>query len=403
MGTQKSRVGILLAAIVISGITTFMFYPLIALELIARGQSPGSAGLILGFLSGTGLILSGVIGSLNARLGSKALAVAGLVVRTAGLLVFAFPVGTPVYIVGAIVASLGSSANGLAIKTELMRTSASRNTITLRSIAVNLGALVGPSVGGLLYLKISFTQIVYLATASYVLLAVVLAFVKFQPPEADAAEAHAAKADTAAAQATVAPHPAANSGRGSTGLDGPFVLLLVCTFCYWAIYSQWNLVVPIYATAGFGTHLGSSWIFTGNAVLILALQYLLIVKALKNIAAEIILGAGFVLFEVAFLILLTSPSIISAIAFATVFSLAELLISPTLDEVTAQLRQSGSGLTKAFGITATVSGVASLLCSFGGGRLIDTFDAAGGVGALTLPVGLVGIGCAVALSRRKTP
>ncbi|WP_165242826.1 MFS transporter [Corynebacterium lizhenjunii] len=139
MGTQKSRVGILLAAIVISGITTFMFYPLIALELIARGQSPGSAGLILGFLSGTGLILSGVIGALNARLGSKALAVAGLVVRTAGLLVFAFPVDTPVYIVGAIVASLGSSANGLAIKTELMRTSASRNTITLRSIAVNLG------------------------------------------------------------------------------------------------------------------------------------------------------------------------------------------------------------------------------------------------------------------------
>ncbi|AKK08637.1 MFS transporter [Corynebacterium testudinoris] len=87
---STSSTRLLLIAIVVSGITTFMFYPLITLELLDRGIGAGATGLILGLLSGTGRILSGLIGRVNARLGSRTLAVGGLALRSVGLLVFAF-------------------------------------------------------------------------------------------------------------------------------------------------------------------------------------------------------------------------------------------------------------------------------------------------------------------------
>ena len=104
-----SSTWVFLVAIVISGITTFMFYPLITLELIDRGVGAGATGLILGLLSGTGQILSGLIGTVNARLGSKTLAIGGLALRSVGLLVFAFDSSILLYAVGAVVASLGLS------------------------------------------------------------------------------------------------------------------------------------------------------------------------------------------------------------------------------------------------------------------------------------------------------
>lgn len=59
----------------------------------------------------------------------------------------------------------------------------------------------------------------------------------------------------------------------------------------------------------------------------------------------------------------------TVVVFAMLFSVAELLVSPTLDEVTAQLRREGAGLTRAYGMTATFAGVASLTGASAGGAL----------------------------------
>lgn len=378
-------VNFLLLAIVISGVTTFMFYPLMTLELLARGESPTAAGLILGLLSGTGRILSGVMGRINARFGSRSLAVGGLIIRSAGLLFFAVHMPTAAYWVGAILASIGSSATALALKTELMRSSASRKTITLRSIAVNIGALIGPSIGGLLYVAYSFSTIVWIVVSSYVFLAVLLfSLVRFQAAE---------EAETQR-----------DEGRKAGvrwGIDKPFAWLLMCTFVYWAIYSQWNLVVPIYAELGFGTPLGSTWVFTGNAVFILALQYVIIVKLFRDVASGVVLGLGFISFALAFLMLFSVPTPASVVTFATAFSLAELLISPTLDEITARLKANGQGMTRAYGITAAVGGVASLVCATAGGSLIDSWGSPGAVGFMILPLVGAGIIGSIALKQKK--
>ena len=49
---------ILLVAITISGISTFMIYPLLFFRLLDVGASIGEIGLILGALSGTGRVCS---------------------------------------------------------------------------------------------------------------------------------------------------------------------------------------------------------------------------------------------------------------------------------------------------------------------------------------------------------
>lgn len=371
----------ILGAIVVSGVTTFMFYPLITLELLDRGQTPLSVGLILGLLSGVGPTVSILLGQLNATWGSKKLSVVGLIFRSLGLGVFAFDVSTPVYVVGAIVASLSSASVALALKTELMRASTSRRMITLRSIMVNMGALVGPSIGGILFFFTSFSTIVIIAVASYLLLAFALLCIEFKPPETQ-------KDDPV-------------EWKIWSKLDVSFVFLCMAVFAYWAIYSLWPLVIPIVAKTGFGTAVASGWIYTGNAILILSLQYWLIVKKLSDIRSTDILIAGFAIFIVSSLLLMLPIIPAVVIIFATLFSLAEMLISPTLDEITGQVNTDGLGLTRAYGVTGTVSGLGSLIGAPLGGLLINVFGNVSGAIGLAVPLAIMAIFSTFSLKRRE--
>jgi predicted MFS family arabinose efflux permease len=375
----------LLAAIVVSGVTTFMFYPLITLELLDRGQSPGEVGIILGLLSGTGQIASTFIGRVNAEWGSRRLAVGGLILRSGGLAIFAIDASTAFYAAGAVIAGMGSSSTALAIKTELMRTSTSRRTITLRSIAVNIGALIGPSIGGAFFVATTFAAIVVAVVTSYVALALVLLTIRFHPPE------------------NAGLRPAATPKRSfrQGDRDSSFLLLLACVFGYWAIYAQWALVVPVFASQGFGTPVASTWVYTGNAVLILLLQYLVLVKGLAGHRSTRILGLGFACFVASFAIITLPPSPAAVVVFATLFSISEMLISPTLDEITGRLRADGSGLTRAYGVTGTVGGVASLVGAPIGGMLIERLDGPGGVLWIGAPLALIGMIAALVLGRRE--
>ncbi|WP_072726803.1 MFS transporter [Bifidobacterium lemurum] len=247
----------IMASIVLSGIATFMINPFLALELMQKGQSAGQVGLILGVLSGFGLARSSIIGRINARFGSKPLSVLGMLMRAAGLLVFLFETNTVMYVCFAIIASLGSAAANLGVKTELMRQSTDRRLVVMRSIAVNAGALVGPAVGAILYLVLPFDDILLICISAYVLLAFGLLPLRFKPPE-----------DLGGVSPSVQ-----RSGTGHDRMEPAFVMVIMLTVMYWLIYSQWSLVVPLSAYAGFGVQTGANAIYIGNAVFILAVQY----------------------------------------------------------------------------------------------------------------------------------
>lgn len=364
----------MLVSIVVCGVATFMVNPLLALELMRRGETTAQAGMVLGVLSGAGLVCSGIIGMLNARFGSKPITVIGLVLRAMGMAVFLFDANTAVYVVFAAIASLGSAGANLGVKTELMRQSTDRRLVTMRSIAVNSGALIGPAVGAGLYLLLDFDTILVIVLAAYVLLAVALLFLPFQPPEE---------------QPGRPVRPARSDDGRSRTRDYGFALVLVLTMMYWLIYSQWSLVVPMSASAGFGTDAGSNVIYIGNAVFILAVQYPLLVHGLKHARDTSILFGGFLSFVPAFALLSLPSSVAVPVGFGLLFSLGELLTSPTLDVVTGKVRRSGDGLTRAYGWTSAASGLSSIVGSSVGGALIDWCGGVRGSMALCLPAACV--------------
>ena len=377
----------MLVSIVVCGVATFMVNPLLALELMKRGENAAQAGMVLGVLSGAGQVCSAGIGALNARFGSKPVTVIGLLLRSAGMAVFLFDVPTAVYVVFAAVASLGSAGANLGIKTELMRQSTDRRLVTMRSIAVNSGALIGPAVGAGLFLLLDFDTILAIVLAAYALLAVGLLFLPFRPPEE---------------RGTDLAGRLQNGTQRTADHDRGFALVLALTMMYWLVYSQWSLVVPLSASADFGTEAGSNVIYIGNAVFILAVQYPLLVHALRGARDTSILLGGFLSFVPAFLLLALPSSLAVPIGFGLLFSLGELLTSPTLDVITGKVRQEGAGLTRAYEWTYAASGVSSIIGSAVGGMLIDWCGGVRGSIVLCLPAVAVAVIATVMLRKGRS-
>ncbi|WP_268795605.1 MFS transporter [Sphingomonas sp. Leaf242] len=367
--------------VVMSGVTTFMLYPLLTLELIRRGENVFHIGVILGLLSGVGQISATVIGRANAKWGSKRLAVTGLIFRGAGLLVFAFHVESAVYMAAATLASIGSSATGLAIKTELMRSSTSRRTVTLRSMMVNIGAFIGPSIGGSLFLTNAFGNIIIASLASYLLIAFLICLIRFHEPELTSVNEHIATFRMIG--------------------DRSYILLVIGVFSYWSLYALWPLVVPFIALRAFQTPVASTWLYTANAGLIISFQYLLVVKLLSKLRSSQILATGFAILLFCFLPLVMSPGPVSVVLFITLFSVGEMLVSPTLDEVTTRISTNKHGLSQAFGLNASVAGVALLIGAPIGGAIIALSQNTVGIVLFGIPLALTGILVAVLLGRQE--
>ncbi|WEV53548.1 MFS transporter [Bifidobacterium sp. ESL0704] len=393
--TSEDRGYSLLIAVVVTGMTTYMLYPLLTVQLLKLGFSAADAGLILGVLSGVGPLCSSLCGTVTSKIGAKPVAVAGLALRACGLAVFATNATLPMYLLCSAAASLGSSSASLAVKTELMRRATSRRMVTLRSMAVNSGALVGPAIGAGLFALLGFRRLVLVSIALYALLALLMILLRFSPPEDE--QANVASEDVSAGR-----DEREQGWKKLFSRDSAFPILLALTFIYWTVYAQWSLVVPIGSYAGFHTQTASNAIYMGNAVFILILQYPLLVHALGKVKDTTILLLGFASFVVAFGALLAPSGAPQIVAFAVAFSLSELLISPTLDLLTGRIRVAGSMLSRAYGWTGTFSGVASLVGSWLGGCLIDVCRGISGVPLFCLPL----VACAlllIVLFKKKEP
>lgn len=363
----------LLLAILVSGISTFMIYPLLTLQLLEYGLDFGKIGLILGVLSGTGRLASVVLGAINNKVGSKLTTCLGLVLRTVGISVFLFQTEIGIYLVFSALASLGSSATALGIKSELMRFSATRKYITLRSMAINSGAIIGPALGAGLYYVLNFNVILLVSVVAYLVLAITLSFLKFSPPESKAIDTQQDSDCNAG-----------NSRRN-------FLAILSIAGLYWVVYSQWSIVVPVQAVSVFGSKEASNGIYIANAVIVLLFQYPLLVVLLKSVKDKTILLLGFTCFLPAFLTLFFNPGMFQVMIFCIAFSLGELFVSPTIDSQTAKLAPRSIGITRAYGIQDTVTGLCSIGGSAVGGILIAHFENIMGASFLCLPAALAAI------------
>lgn len=362
---------ILLLAITVSGISTFMIYPLLVFRLLDVGFSVGDIGLILGILSGTGRLCSFVIGIANNKFGSKITVCLGILLRVIGISIFAFESSLSMYVSFAALASIGSSASALGIKTELLRLSAERRLITMRSMAINSGAIIGPALGAALYYFLSFHVILYLSIGGYLMLACMLAMTRFSPPESLKSPLK----------------PETKKPKKYRG----FVYITLVASIYWAIYSQWSLVVPLISKQACHCEQLSNVVYMANAVIVLLLQYPLVVIALKSVRDSTILLLGFSVFFASFWALFAPPSFVTVALFCLGFSVAELLISPTLDSQTAKFAPSSLGLTKSYGLQDTISGIFSIGGTSIGGWAIDHFQSLSASAVFCLPLAFIAV------------
>ncbi|WP_197693622.1 MFS transporter [Corynebacterium belfantii] len=368
---QKFTPNILLVAITISGISTFMIYPLLVFRLLDVGVNLGAIGLILGALSGTGRVCSFLIGSINSKFGSKPTVCLGITLRIIGISIFAFESQLYLYIVFSALASIGSSASALGIKTELLRQSAERKLITLRSMAINSGAILGPALGAALYHVFSFHTILYLSIATYGLMVLFLTLTSFSPPESTSLTN--------------------GSGGIRSGKYSRYVAITLIASSYWAIYSQWAIIVPLISTQSFGYEESSNLVYMANAVIVLVLQYPLVVVALKSVKDSTVLLLGFSVFLVAFIMLFIPSSFLMVALFCLGFSIAELLVSPSLDSQTAKVAPASLGLTRAYGIQDTITGIFSIAGSSIGGLVLQSVESPSATAILCMPLAIIAI------------
>lgn len=337
---------------------SYLFLPLMVLELLARGLSKAQAGSIAGVMLGTGSLCAVILGQLGARLGGKWLAVCGALLRAAGLTVFLFSPPYALYLLGAAATSLGANATILGMKSELLRHSHSRRMITLRLLAANTGALLGPAIGGLLILVMPFAHLIAITIGIYGALTLLLCFFPFKPAESKTGNHHR----TSLVQTL-------------REIDRPFAALLASVFAFSLVMAHWSLTLPVFASAAFGHQAAAAWMIALNGLLIICLQYLALTRWLAHLPTARIIRDGFLLFALAFVFLFFPPGIAGVVLFTVLLTAGEILVMPSLDEITTTLR--ADNITRALGLCGTVGGLGILVGASLGGWIMEHFGLPG--------------------------
>ncbi|KDN18574.1 MFS transporter [Amycolatopsis rifamycinica] len=347
----------LLVTVLLTGLTTFMFLPLLAVELTGRGVAAAAAGFLVGLLAFSSQAFSLLTGFLVDRLGTRAVLAAGFALRIAGYVLLGL--GGPGLVAGVVAVGVGGSLLGLAIKTRLVAEDGPgpRAMLALRSTFVNIGVVAGPALGAAVY-PLGFRYILGACVLSHLALGIRLL----------------ARARRPAAR----PHPAVAAAEPPEDRWGRahWLTLLALGVAYWAIYSQLNVVVPIAALAMTGSTAAIAVVFTVNGVLVVLCQYALLRHVFARAANRTLLALGFLFFACAYTVLLAHAGWFSLLVFALPVTVAEMLIGPSLDEQAiraSSVRRTGIAL----GAMSAAGAVGSLAGASLGGVLVQLLSGDG--------------------------
>ncbi|MET8628927.1 MFS transporter [Kitasatospora sp. NPDC004669] len=355
----------LLTTVLATGVTTFMFLPLLALHLSAAGTPVGRVGLLIGLLSLCGQGFSVVSGLLVDRVGARATTTAGFACRIAGYLLIA--AGGPALVPGIAAVGIGGSLLVLSVKARLVTEAAAhddtRGMLALRSTFGNVGVVLGPALGAVAY-PFGFDAILGAAVLSHLVLGFHPTFLAKGEP--------AAPRPPHGADRQPEPAPAPGSDRRGAAV------LFAAAVAYWAIYSQLNSVIPLTAKALTGSTAAVSVVFTLNGALVLLCQYTLLRRFLGHLPPRTLLATGFAAFALAYLALLPHAGWLSLLVFTVPATLAEMLIGPSLDELavtTAPRRRTG----RALGLLGLAGAVGSPLGAGLGTHLLQSLHGGPGL------------------------
>lgn len=403
---QTSATGrALLMAVLLTGLTTFMFLPLLAIQLTEQGIQAGRVGFLVGLLAFCGQGFSLVCGLIVDRFGSRPVLAGGFALRIVGYLLLGLGLtdGTRMVplVAGIVAIGIGGSLLGLSIKTLLVREDSvdAREMLALRSTFVNVGVVAGPALGAAVY-PLGFHYILAACVASHLLLGLRLTLRPALAPAAAVPEPVLAAAgkqgpagqptpeagqpepvEQAAGVGAPRPAPGPAPATPDASPDAPtvpwarwqWIPLFLLGVAFWAIYSQLNVVLPIAARQMTGSAAAISVVFTVNGALCVLFQYSLLRHVFRRTATRSLLVIGFLAFALAYALLIPFTGWAALMVFVLPLTLAEMLIGPSLDEQAihaGSLRRTGLAL----GTMSAAGALGSLLGSGMGGFLLQTLS-----------------------------
>ncbi|MGI8667036.1 MAG: MFS transporter [Jatrophihabitans sp.] len=416
-GEASPRVRLLLVAVFLTGLTTFMFLPLLAIDLTARGIRPGVTGFLVGLLAFSSQGFSLITGVLLDQFGSSRILATGFALRIVGYVLLGSSHGRALapLACGIVAVGVGGSLLGLAIKTMLVTEPASepRTMLALRSTFVNVGVVLGPALGALTY-RAGFRFILLACVLSHLVLGVWLARTRSPRSAGTSGPARLTPMPAGSSPEPVGP---AGAGLEAVGLEagqvgapgttqlstrvrtwgrGSWLLLGVVNVGYWSIYSQLNAVVPVAVRDMTGSPSAISVVFTINGILVVLCQYLLLKRVFRRASSRTLLIIGFASFALAYAILIPEAGWWSVLCYVVPVTFAEMLIGPSLDEqVVRAAPRHRTG--RAFGMMSAAAACGSLLGSGVGGSLFQALDGGGAVWLIVAAGALLAAGASAAL------
>lgn len=334
------EVWVIITGLCIVAIGTYMVLPFFAIYLAQRLQlSTAEIGIALTvkMLTAQGLTLfSGMAAD---RFGPKRLMCWGLLLRAASFMAMPFARNlTEVLVAGAVMgaASAMYMPSGKAAVATLVKAKQRVRALALRNTAGNIGVAVGPLVGAWLvktrpelgfYISAAAALLCYVATILYV------------------------------------PSARRRGRRNPVSLQAMWKLVATpgvwrlgaYTFMFWAVYSQFELTMPLYVEQLIPAT-GPTLLFSVNALLVILLQLPAASWVERRWAPWDALGVGMGIMGIGIAGMVVSGTRTGLIATMLVFTLGEILISPVMDNLAVVLAPK---------LAATALGLMGLLGALG--------------------------------------
>ncbi|MDF2700102.1 MAG: major facilitator superfamily 1 [Haloplasmataceae bacterium] len=355
----KKDLTVLLIAVFILHIGSFLVTPVLPVILnVDKDLNASQIGVIIGVGSLSVQVGSLMGGLLSDKIGIKITLVIGAIIQAFAMFGYGISDTYSAFILFSIISGIGGGVYGPTIKASIASIAAdstdTRTTaFSLRGISAHAGVALAGIITVLLAKRIS-NFIFFSAAIVFIVLAIITAiFISNKCRD------------------KICPKINMNSYK-SIFKNKQFLIFSGLAILVWIIYAQLTLLLPLRASAVLnnGKVVGLIWTITSIIFVIaqtyIANRFLKKVNLFKSIYIGVLimgLGIFFIGFSHSFFILTLS---------ATIFTIGEMLVTPTMDSLTGELA-SEEIIGAYFSISNLIFGLGSAIGNFICGKIINTY------------------------------
>jgi MFS family permease len=354
-----------------------MLTPYLTIFMNSNGFSVFEIGIVLtsGVIFQQGFTFFG--GLVGDKWGYRGTIIIGILVRIIGYLLYLVAGNFYMLIIASSFSGIGGALIVPSTKAIIASLEVDHRTeaFALRNTALNMGASIGPLIGAILY-KFSFNFIFIIVVLTHLfLLILILKYV------------NKIKSD--------------NENKNifndfqTVIKDKRIIYLMLVSIGFWFLYTQLTLSIPLFITNNLQSEYLIGIVFSINAILTICLQFFLIQLTAQKFSSLQIISYGMLFMSGAFIIIPLFSSSLGIYFFIFLFTIAEILVAPTIDNVASTLTPSNKLLGSYLGFVSLGWAIGGSLGNTLGGYLYNLFDKLNHISYLWLIYSLVGLSTAL--------